>query len=72
MAAAWTARHHPGAAIGLRAFEETVAASSTTASVDAAGIPGTVGPTHSGAGGVCGGVGVRRRQDARRHERHVP
>ena len=51
------------------AVEETPAGRHATAAIDAAGVPGAVGLAYHRAGGVWGGVGVRRRQDARDHER---
>src|ERR1039457_1730069 len=67
-AAAWTALYHQDAATGLHAVEETPAGRHATASVDDAGVPGAVWLTYPRTGGVCGGIGVCRRQDARFHE----
>src|ERR1017187_7990252 len=64
-AAAWTALYHQDAATGLHAVEETPAGRHATASVDDAGVPGAVWLTYPRTGGVCGGIGVCRRQDAR-------
>src|SRR6266540_3344838 len=61
--------HGEGSAAGLHAFEGAVASDSAAASRGGPGFPGTVDRAHSGAGGVCGGVGVGPRQDARCHER---
>ena len=46
-------------------FEETPAGRRATAAVNAAGVPGVVGRAYHRTGGVCGGVGVCRRQAAR-------
>src|ERR1043166_5953200 len=67
--AAWTALHHEGAANGLHAVEEAVAGVPSDASTGAAGVSGAVGSTRNGADGICSGVGVRSRQDARGDER---
>src|SRR5438105_6484005 len=68
-AAAWTSPHQQGAAHGLLAVEEAIAGWHATGSAGAARIPGVVGRAHHRTGGVCGGVGVGRRQDACDHER---
>src|SRR5216683_7018471 len=50
-------------------LKKRFAGRSAAAGTATAGVPGTVGLACEGAGGVCGGVGIRPRQDARRAER---
>src|SRR5437867_12339229 len=67
--AAWTAPHGEGAAHGLHAVEGAVAGNSAAAPRGEWGVSGTVDRARNGADGVCSGVGVRPRQNARCDER---
>src|SRR5438876_4562481 len=67
-ATTWLAPHGESSAPGLHGFEETYAGGNASGRTGTAQLPGTVGAGRGGAGGVCGGVGIGARSDARGNE----